>query len=152
MKPKSDVRERFESKIIRHESGCWGFRSNHNSRGYPKFKINGTSTIASRVAWSLFRGEIPAGLYVCHTCDNPSCVNPDHLFVGTQQDNMDDCASKGRRRDPAQREACVRGHLMIGENVRIAIDRRRNSPRRYCRACERLRSRRRQGGADVEEQ
>jgi hypothetical protein len=55
---------------------------------------------APRLAWTLLRGEIPVGLSVCHRCDTPLCVNPDHLFLGTQRDNMYDAIAKGRLKMP----------------------------------------------------
>ena len=57
---------------------------------------------AHRAAWRLFKGEIPAGLYVCHKCDEKLCANPDHLFLGTAVDNMQDASRKGRIRIPAE--------------------------------------------------
>jgi hypothetical protein len=89
------VKERFESKVDR-TGDCHVWTAYKNQDGYGKFKFDGRMVNAHRVAWSLVNGEIPPGMHVLHSCDNPGCVNPEHLFLGTHQDNMDDKVSKGR--------------------------------------------------------
>jgi HNH endonuclease len=79
-------------------SGCIEFRGRLNACGYGVLRINGRSTLAHRAAHELHVGPIPDGLQVLHTCDNPACINPDHLWLGTHTDNMRDMASKGRGR------------------------------------------------------
>lgn len=68
--------------------------------GYGCFRFRGKHTPTNRIAWIMNRGEIPRGLNVCHTCDNPGCVNLRHLFIGTQKENMQDCIRKGRKTMP----------------------------------------------------
>ena len=75
---------------------CWLWTGSTAGRIYGYFKVNGKKWIASRYAFTLIKGEIPAGMFVCHTCDNPKCVNPNHLFLGTAKDNAYDCIHKGR--------------------------------------------------------
>jgi hypothetical protein len=90
--------DRFMEKVSPEpNSGCWLWTATGNKEGYGYFGISHSHhQKAHRVAYELFRGPIPKGFLVCHKCDVPCCVNPNHLFLGTYQDNMDDRAAKGR--------------------------------------------------------
>jgi len=85
---------------IDRDSGCWvwiGWRvAGRQGPSYGSMRFHGCETRAHRVSWMLNRGPIPAGLWVLHRCDNPPCVNPDHLFLGTNSDNQRDSVAKGR--------------------------------------------------------
>lgn len=94
MKP---IRQRIlESSTLNLVSGCWEWDKFKDAAGYGKIQINKTQVTASRASYKEFIGPIPKGLCVCHKCDNPSCCNPDHLFLGTHQDNADDKVAKRR--------------------------------------------------------
>lgn len=89
--------DRFWAKVQKTDN-CWLWTGARNELGYGSFGIAGRRTeLAHRASWRLSAGEIPAGLLVCHHCDNPPCVRPDHLFLGTNQDNVADQIAKGRR-------------------------------------------------------
>ena len=83
-------------KKVDKAGDCWIWQGNWFIRGYGALRVNGKQVYAHRVAWELTYGLIPAGLNVCHHCDNPPCVRPDHLFIGTQSDNLHDAINKGR--------------------------------------------------------
>jgi hypothetical protein len=91
--------QRFFSKIIK-ENDCWIWTGATMKNGYGKLSGSGHGgenlIAAHRASWILHKGPIPEGLDVCHQCDTPECVNPEHLFIGTRLDNMKDCVSKGR--------------------------------------------------------
>jgi hypothetical protein len=89
--------DRFHAGYVVDQSGCWVWQKSKTLAGYGKI-YDGRPADAHRVAYELFVGPIPSRLFVCHRCDTPSCVNPDHLFIGTHADNMKDMHQKGRAR------------------------------------------------------
>lgn len=94
------LQERFDSKYeVVTESGCWIWTAGSDKDGYGTFWKDGTTKRAHRVSYELHKTKIPEDMLVCHKCDTPSCVNPDHLFVGTNSDNMKDRSIKNRNRD-----------------------------------------------------
>lgn len=86
----------FELSTPEPNSGCWLWSGRANRRGYGVLYVRGKNLFAHRVSYEEHRGPIPPGLLVCHKCDNPPCINPDHLFVGTQSDNLTDMHRKKR--------------------------------------------------------
>lgn len=146
MRRKDPVRN-FWSKV---DAGpeCWIWTAGRSPNGYGKFAIGlggaeQRHVRAHRFAYEVFVGAIPDGLFVCHRCDNPPCVNPAHLFLGTPKDNNDDKIAKGRHTpvwgEPLTRSRqthCKRGHLFDDANtIRTTIG------TRSCRTCHRERDR-----------
>jgi len=120
----------IKCKILnRHEKigECWEWKGKINLSGYGCFQqlINGKKKdmLSHRESYKIFKGEIPLGLYVCHHCDNPSCCNPDHLFLGTHSDNMQDMLRKGRQNYPKR---SISGMAKLNENDVLEIRKLKN--------------------------
>jgi HNH endonuclease len=136
MTPRNDTTDsralwpRFFAKVDKSDD-CWVWTGARWSRGYGQLRGDGRRLLAHRVAWQLVNGPIPDGLQVCHRCDNPPCVRPDHLFLGSASINALDRDNKGRN-GQAAKAYCPAGHEYSDANTY----RNRNGHRR-CRACHR---------------
>jgi hypothetical protein len=132
--------ERFWAKV--DKSGeCWVWTGTTKERfglRYGYFYANGKNVRAHRLAAEMKHGPIPEGMVVCHRCDNPPCVRPDHLWIGTRSENQTDMWLKGRgRTDTSRSPVCRSGHPMTPENTyhRLRKRKTRTSRERECRRC-----------------
>lgn len=137
----ADYIERIKARCTISEAGCWecaGFQhklrgvKNPSTKGYVCVGYRGTAHRVHRLMYVLNIGPIPPGLEVCHTCDNPPCCNPDHLFLGTGSVNAYDRVTKKRDRN-ARKSTCPRGHEYDYHYVK--------GNRRRCNQCDRIRQR-----------
>ena len=128
--------ERFLLKVDKTDT-CWLWSAAVNPKGYGCLGLGTRGmgvVLAHRASWMLYKGAIPEGLSVLHSCDNPRCVNPDHLFLGTQQDNMKDRDAKGRQHNMLKTH-CPKGHEYDAANTYTY-----DGTRRCCRACDSART------------
>jgi hypothetical protein len=131
--------EKFEERYIPEpNSGCWLWIGAIRTGGYGTF-YDGEKTVgAHQFSWMVSQGVecVPDKMDVCHTCDNPSCVNPDHLWLGSRSDNMFDASRKNRlsyrMHFNSMKTHCPQGHSYEGRNLRY------NSKGRICISCERV--------------
>ncbi len=131
--------KKFWKKVRKGKANeCWTWiRKNKNNTDYGRIGIDGKQVGAHRLSYLIHHGEISDDLFVCHTCDNPSCVNPKHLFLGDTADNAHDAMRKGRL-DNQKKKVCVRGHKYSGENLSLYGP---NKNWKWCKACARIRQR-----------
>ncbi len=108
--------ERFENKYMPITgTGCWLWLATCTRLGYGQFRVKDKMAMAHRVSYEMYIGQIPVGMCVLHKCDVPSCVNPNHLYLGTHQDNSTDMVNKGRVARGSKRPDSVLTELQVME-------------------------------------
>lgn len=132
---KRPLGERFFSKVNKCgpkiiETRCWEWIARSNARGYGKLNIDGKHFRANRISLFIATGRMPKEC-VLHRCDNPKCVNPEHIYEGNRKQNANDCISRGRHIN-SNKTHCSRGHEYSNSNTRIY------KGKRFCRACARI--------------
>lgn len=112
--------DRFEAFFDKTDR-CWNWKGSKQTQGYGKIKVGGRTFRAHRLAFELYIGAVPDKIFVCHKCDNPACVNPDHLFLGTPKQNTHDMLRKGRWvQPPSRKPGTVRGSKNFNSRLKEA--------------------------------
>jgi len=134
---------RFLAKIQKQFGGCWLWMGGKSSNGYGSISTSKGQFLAHRYSWAYYNNQKPpSGMVVMHKCDAKECVNPDHLQIGTQKENLHDMISKGRDyrgngggKHYREKTHCLNGHAFVDEN----IYRPKGTTHRRCRICQRAR-------------
>jgi hypothetical protein len=136
--------KRFWAKVDKEtENECWEWTAATSSKGYGQFAIGGVSKSTHRISYIMHKGKIPDGLMICHTCNNPPCVNPNHLYAGSNKENMQQ-ASNEKRLAPQQKTHCKAGHEFTPENTALYKQKKRgNALTRVCKTCKKINDKRR---------
>ena len=114
--------DNYLDKIIRlsekKENGCLIYHGSRTVKGYPRVLFKGRQRLIHRLNWEIARGKIPDGKFICHTCDTPECINIEHHFVGSPNDNIQDMVKKGRHYHLYKKTGvCRRGHKITKKNT-----------------------------------
>jgi hypothetical protein len=118
---KISLEERFSEKFRVVDGGCWLWTASKNRGGYGQFMAYGRPHLAHRISWRIHHGLLPDELHVLHKCDTPACVNPNHLFLGSDADNVQDMLMKGRANRRPRVFAENHGMAKISNQIALAI-------------------------------
>lgn len=130
--------ERLLTRTTVNANGCWVWGGTVNTKGYGEFSCRNKPTRLHRFSYAFHKGPIPAGKLVCHKCDERRCWNPEHLWAGTNRENMVDCSRKGRAWKQ-KNTTCKHGHPYTPENIRL-LD-MGMTKKRVCKICARINQR-----------
>lgn len=120
--------ESIFKRTKKDKNNCWIWQGMRHRQGYGIVSLKNVQQGAHRVVWKILNSDISSEQHVCHKCDNPPCVNPDHLFLGNHQQNMQDMVEK-KRHNRARMTHCDLGHPLSGDNLKMRAGKRR------CRIC-----------------
>lgn len=138
-RPDSYYVDQIRARCETNDKGCWLWTGPKHTNGYALRSIRFRTERLHRWMYQVYKGPIPAGYHVCHTCDIRHCCNPDHLWAGTKAQNEQDKVRKGRH-ELKSRTHCINGHVLAGDNIVVNVD-ERNWVHRTCKTCNRIRNR-----------